>query len=342
MNFFIPFFLTGLFGGVSCMAIQGGLLASVMATQTHDGDKKTNGIRLTGIFLIGKIIAYTAVGILLGFLGSLIQMTIPIRIIFLLVASLFMLVTALNLLEVHPVFRNFAIRPPRFLYRFIRNESKSNQWFIPLFVGAMTIFLPCGTTQAIMVQAMSVGNPLISGGVLLAFTLGTVPLFFLFGLVLQTASDIFSKYFTKIAALIVLGLALWNFGNAFAIAGWDRRIASSTKVLYCEIAYCDDLVNIQTAPGTLKETTDHPTITIQATSYQLDTAYIKAGTTIRLTVKNVGGGGCIQAFTIPQLGIQKIVPVGQEEEITFTAPDKPGNLPFMCSMGMYRGTFIVQ
>jgi hypothetical protein len=146
----------------------------------------------------------------------------------------------------------------------------------------------------------------------------------------------------KIAAILVLGLALWNLGNAFAIAGWDRQIGGAGKVLYCQIAYCDDIVNVNAAPKVAKEATDHPIITIQVSSYQIDNAYIKAGSTVRLTVKNVAGGGCIQAFTIPQLGIQKVVPVGQEEEIPFTAPNTPGNLPFMCSMGMYRGQFIVQ
>lgn len=342
MNFFIPFFLTGLFGGVSCMAVQGGLLASVIATQAREGTKRLDGVRLTAFFLIGKIVSYTIIGIFLGYIGSFIQMTPMIRVALLLVASLFMIVTGLNLLDIHPFFRKFAIQPPRFLYRFIRKESKSGQWFIPLFVGAMTIFLPCGTTQAIMAQAISVGSPAVSGGILFAFILGTVPLFLFFGFLLQTASTVFSKYFMKIAAILVLGLALWNLGNAFAIAGWDRTIGGAGKALYCEIAYCDDTVNVQATPKVAKEVTDHPIITIQASSYQIDNAYIKAGSTVRLTVKNVQGGGCIQAFTIPKLGIQKVVPVGQEAEITFTAPTTPGNLPFMCSMGMYRGTFIVE
>jgi len=43
----------------------------------------------------------------------------------------------------------------------------------------------------------------------------------------------------------------------------------------------------------------------------------------------------------PKLGIQEIVPVGTTRDIRFKAPDEPGTLAFMCTMGMYRGAFDV-
>ena len=68
---------------------------------------------------------------------------------------------------------------------------------------------------------------------------------------------------------------------------------------------------------------------------------MKAGTDVRLNLSNVSGGGCIQAFTIPKLGVQKIVAIGTQEVIQFTAPSKPQQMEFMCSMGMYRGVINV-
>jgi heme/copper-type cytochrome/quinol oxidase subunit 2 len=49
----------------------------------------------------------------------------------------------------------------------------------------------------------------------------------------------------------------------------------------------------------------------------------------------------MQAFTIPSLNLQKIVGPGKTDSFTFTAPAKPGNIAFMCSMGMYVGTIRV-
>ena len=248
------------------------------------------------------------------------------------IASLFMLATAMNLLNVHPIFRFVLIQPPRFLHRLVRQQSKQVNWFTPFVVGMATIFLPCGTTQAMMAQALEFGNPLVSASILFAFTLGTVPFFLLFGVFMQAASQLFTKYFAPVAATFVILLSVWNLYNAAAIIGLD------TRSIYCEIVYCDDRVGIQT---TQQSTTDHPIITIRNSSYAIDNPYIKAGSAITLTLKNVDGTSCIQLFTIPRLRIQKIISVGKVETITFTSPSEPGALPFMCSMGMYRGKFIV-
>src|SRR4030042_5015606 len=67
-------FLTGLtVGGLTCLAIQGGLLASVIAARENEGEEKNNEQRAlyaTGSFLIAKFIAYTTLGLILGAFGS--------------------------------------------------------------------------------------------------------------------------------------------------------------------------------------------------------------------------------------------------------------------------------
>ncbi len=316
------------------MAVQGGLLASIIATQTNQTSTRQKTFLLVVFFLIGKIFSYSLLGMLLGFIGSYMQLTITTRATLMVIASLFMLATAMNLLNVHPIFRFVLIQPPRFLSRLARQQSKQLDWFAPFIVGMLTIFLPCGTTQAMMAQALEFGNPFVSASILFAFTLGTVPLFLLFGVFMQAASQMFTKYFAPVAAALVIALAVWNLYNAAAIVGFNSRS------LYCQIVYCDDLVGNS---GRIKQTpTTTPHITIHATRYEIDNPYIKAGSDVTVTIINTNGAGCIQFFTIPQLQIQKIVSVGKEEKITFTAPNRQGDLPFMCSMGMYRGKFIVE
>lgn len=334
-------FLTGLVtGGISCMAVQGGLLASVIATRQVKERvwKKTMGIVI--VFLIGKILAYTVLGLILGWVGSYFQMTVATRVALMIAASFFMIATALNLIDAHPFFRFFVIQPPRFLYTLARSQAKNVDWFAPFIVGTLTIFLPCGTTQAMMIQALQFGNPIVSASILLAFTIGTVPLFLLFGVLIQAASTVFTKYFAPIAAVLVFGLAIWNLSNAAALVGLDGTVRRAIRPLYCQIAFCDDLVGT-TIIGTAEATTT-PVITINASSYTIDNPHIKAGSEVKLLVKNVRGGGCIQFFTIPKLGIEQVVPLGKDATITFTVPQEKGDLPFMCSMGMYRGKFIVQ
>ncbi len=334
-------FLTGLVtGGISCMAVQGGLLASVLAVGETSRKTWAHTLRSVVFFLIGKVSVYTLLGAFLGFLGSSLQLSITMNAVFMILASLFMIFSALNLLNVHPIFRFFVLQPPRFLYRIARSESRKVDWFAPLAIGVLTVFLPCGTTQAMMLEAMQFGNPLLSASILFAFTIGTIPLFLLFGVFFHAASSFFTKYFAPVAATLVIGLALWNLSNVFAIVGWATPVTRFVRFAYCQVVYCDDMVAVGNSKSL--ENTQEPVIVINATSYAIENPYIPAGASIRLSVRNVRGNGCIQFFTIPKLNIQKVIPVGTTEIIEFTAPAEKGELPFMCSMGMYRGMFIVR
>ena len=189
----LSIFITGLFtGGLTCLAVQGGLLASSIAQQESDTlkDEALKGHALPILsFLTTRLIAYTVLGILLGSLGSIVQLSLTTRVALQSVAALFMIGTALNLLNVHPIFRYFIIQPPKFLTRMVKSQSRNNsalpagrQVFGPAIVGAMTVLIPCGATQAMMAYAITQGSPLLGGLVMFTFILGTSPLFFLLGM----------------------------------------------------------------------------------------------------------------------------------------------------------------
>src|SRR5216684_1209570 len=77
----LPIFLTGLItGGLTCLAVQGGLLASTIAQQEEnrllEKGKKFNTITPIIAFLGAKLIAYTILGFLLGLFGSLFQLSL--------------------------------------------------------------------------------------------------------------------------------------------------------------------------------------------------------------------------------------------------------------------------
>jgi plastocyanin domain-containing protein len=110
---------------------------------------------------------------------------------------------------------------------------------------------------------------------------------------------------------------------------------------WCTVSFCNDTTALSAPGNTQAVLSDNPTIEIADTGYNPNAITIKAGSQVTLHVKNTGGRGCTQTLTIPKLGIQKSVPIGTSDTISFTAPTQTGELPFMCSMGMYRGTFNV-
>lgn len=339
MNNLIAVFLTGLLtGGLTCMAVQGGLL---MATLAEVEEKKLEQKAKTGnalpilAFLIAKLTAYTFLGLLLGIFGSFFVLTVQLRAILLIAVAIFMVGTALNILDVHPIFRYFVIQPPRFLTRLVRKQSKNKSLFSPIILGAFTVFIPCGTTQAMMALAIASGSPLFGAAILFAFVLGTSPLFFILGYFATKLGDIFQQKFMKLAAVSIIILAIFNLSNAMALTGTDVQVRNFGKDVWCIFAVCD-------VSNSVSQVIDNnPTITIRSLGYSPNSIAVKSGAQVRLKLINTDGTNCAQAFTIPSLGIEKVVAPGNSQEIVFKAPDSPTQIPFMCSMGMFRGTINV-
>lgn len=336
-------FTTGLFAGaLTCLAVQGGLLATSIAQREEeklkDKTKRTGNALPILSFLVAKLGAYTILGFLLGWFGSLFQLSLTANIILQLAVGIFMLGTALNLLNVHPIFRYFIIQPPRFLTRMVRNQSKSSDFFGPAILGAFTVFIPCGITQAMMALAIASGSPLSGAAILFAFVLGTSPLFFVLGYMVTKLGDALHQKFMKVAAYAIILLAVFNINNTLALAGNTLTLESIWTNFYCTVSFCDrDFAPTAQAAAPVTDTT----ISIERDGYSPNNLTVKAGSQVTLKLVNNGGGGCTQAFTIPNLRIQKVVPLGASDTVTFTAPSEPGPLAFMCSMGMFRGVINV-
>lgn len=320
-------FLTGLItGGLTCLATQGGLLASTIAQREEERLKegvKHGNAKPILYFILAKLFAYTLLGFLLGWFGSLFQLSIKAQAMMQFVVAIFMIGTALNLLNIHPFFRYFAIQPPKFITRLVRNQSKSKDVFAPALLGAFTVFIPCGTTQAMMALSIASGSPFYGAAILFAFVLGTSPLFFILGYFATKLGDAYQKKFFKVAAVAIILLALYNFKGALVLSGVNIGGGSESQL------------------STPIPTNSELTIQVQPSGYSPNNISVKAGSTVKLHIENKDAYTCAQAFTIPKLGIQKIIAPGQQSTIEFTAPNKPEKIVFSCSMGMYRGVINV-
>ena len=328
-------FLTGLLtGGLTCLAVQGGLLAATIAQREEEKLKektKQSGNALPILaFLVAKLVAYTALGFLLGWFGSLFQLSLTAQIVMQVAVAIFMIGTALNILNVHPIFRYFVIQPPKALTRIVRNQSKSKSLFAPALLGAFTVFIPCGTTQAMMALAIGSANPFLGAAVLFAFVLGTSPLFFILGYFATRLGDSLHQKFMKIAATALIVLALFNLNNVLALTGSSWTVGDVFK----KSPKVENNVS-NTTPQQIVA------IDIKEAGYNPNVVTVKAGTNVSFQIKNDGVYTCASAFTIPAFNYQKVVQAGKTETIALKMPDKPTQIPFMCSMGMYRGVINV-
>ena len=329
-------FTTGLLaGGVSCLAVQGGLLATAVA-QNQESGSKNYGAWATAIFLLAKLAAYTLLGLGLGVVGSVLTMTPLTRALFQGLAAIYMLGVGLALLDVHPFFRRFLITPPRFLTRAIRKQSKSASLVTPAILGLMTVFIPCGVTQAMMALAIASGNPGVGAAIMAVFVIGTMPLFAGLGVVMAKLGEGFGGKFRRAGAWLVTGIAVFSLNSALVLTGSPVTAQKVLAMAECSISICD-----RTVVGETVRPADEVTITFLKNRYEVDNPNVKAGSKVKLNLVNKGGYGCIQAFEFPDVGVSEVVSPGRSKSIEVEIPRKSGELAFFCAMGMYSGQLTV-
>lgn len=342
MNLWV-IFITGLtLGSLTCLAVQGGLLASIIAAREEDdleeGKSKKHTVFPTLAFLTTKLIAYTILGFILGAFGGAIGISPNVQIIMQFIAGLYMVAVALNLLNVHPIFRYVIIQPPRFLTRMVRNQSKSKDLFAPAFLGAMTIFIPCGTTLAMEALAISSANAFLGATIMFVFILGTSPLFLGVGWLTTILGDNFRERFLRIAALGVLYLGVTSVNGALVASGSPLTLQTIGDAIPIEIDLSGGTAQAAAGNSSVKVIGGIQTADIQVfpNGYSPNNIQVKAGVPVKLNLTPTGGLGCTSVFRIPQLGINKRLTQGETTPVEFT-PQAPGKLTWTCSMGMFRG-----
>lgn len=336
-------FLTGLTtGGLTCLAVQGGLLASVLApTEDQLKNKLRNNNQALPIisFLVAKLVSHTLLGLALGFVGSLISLPPFLRGWFQVAIGLYLIGVALSLLKVHPIFRYFIITPPKFLGRLVRNQSKSESVFAPALLGALTIFIPCATTQAMAVLALSTANPLLSAAIMFAFVLGTSPTFFVIGFLFSKLGEKFQNWFYKAAAVLIMTMAIFSINGGITLMGSIYTLQNFIEAARISFS-SSPLPRVAGAMARDNQGVQEVRIDVSSNGYSPQHITLKRGVPTRLYLATNGTNGCSRAFTIPSLRLQKILPVTGTETLEFT-PTRSGPLVFTCSMGMYTGVFNV-
>jgi len=375
LNIFLAF-VTGLTtGGLSCLAVQGGLLASSLAGQIEKDlqtvsaprGRKKQGRRFkqspnrTALvqpilaFLIAKLIAYTLLGFLLGFAGQMFQLSPFARAFLQIAIGIFMLGAGLRLLNVHPIFRYFVFEPPAFLRRFIRRKASQADTSLatPIFLGALTVFIPCGVTQAMMAVALSTANPLEGAALMFAFTLGTSPLFFAVAYFATQLGARLERHFMRFVAAVMLVLGIFAIDTGLTLAGSPVSITRAINNAFApsRSAQTADLPGFElnpVGPGLAGAFEADPyaddesviTIHVKNAGYEPSVVQAPADMPVRLRLVSKDVYSCSLAFVIPSLRFQQFLETTGEAWVDIPAQQAGTRMPFSCSMGMYTGVII--
>ncbi|MEV6524503.1 sulfite exporter TauE/SafE family protein [Longispora sp. NPDC051575] len=357
--------ITGLFaGGVSCAAVQGGLLAGLVARQrsataittaitaknkdlSHPVPApRTGWARLgddlapVGGFLAGKLVSHALLGAALGALGSVVQLSVGLRTMAQVAAGVLVVAFGLAQLGV-PGFKGLVIEVPASWSRFVRGRARSASMFAPTLLGLATVAVPCGVTLSVEALALTSGSPLAGAAIMAVFVAGTSPLFALLGYLARRAATAWRGRLAMATGLIVVALGLYTLngglelmGSPLAASNLSRVMGLSPQPVTAALAPAD------AASVTVADGRQTVMVTARTGSYSPANIEIASGVPTTLIVRSEDAEGCVRAFVIPSRNKEVILPVRGDTPIDLGIL-KPGRLKYSCGMGMYTGALTI-
>lgn len=209
-------FSIGIIASLStCMAVVGGLVLSLSAKYS-EGQKALpliffHASRVVGFFLFGGII---------GLIGSAFVIGVNTTFILNLILFLVMAILGISLTGIFPAIDKFQVRSPKILGKKILALESINSKALPIFLGALTFFLPCGFTQSMQVYSLTTGSFVEGALTMLVFALGTLPVLSLISFAsVKLSKGLQSKLFYKTAGFLIVFFALINLHGALVIKG---------------------------------------------------------------------------------------------------------------------------
>lgn len=337
--------VTGLLaGGVSCAAVQGGLLTGLVTRQQTSSrkgppsgwrDQLADDLTPVGGFLVGKLVSHTALGALLGGVGTAVQLSAQGRAWAQLAAGALIVCFGLAQLGV-PGFKGFVITPPASWLRMVRGRARSQAAFAPAVLGFATILIPCGVTLSVMALALTSGSWLNGGATMAVFVLGTSPLFALIGYAAHKAATTWRKRLAVATGVVLLAMGVYTFNGGLTILGSPLAGKHLAVSLGMGEAPADASTVSSNADGT-----QTAVITVSPGSYSPSSLLITAGVPTQLVFRSEDAAGCERSLVIPSLGVEQVLPV-RGDTVIDAGTLEPGTITYSCAMGMYSGQITAQ
>lgn len=314
----------GLVAGVStCMALIGGLVLSLSAryAERHPEATSLQKFKPHVYFNVGRVLGYALFGGLVGLVGAALQPSANVLGFLTIVVGGVMVFFGLKLIEIFPVLKEKSITLPSAVARLfgLHKEIKEYSPKSSMVTGALTFFLPCGFTQAMQLYAVSTGSFWQGMWIMGLFALGTAP-----GLLgIGGLTSVFKGRRARLA-FMAAGLAVILLGGANIVNG-SRLFGGASSIANAKVENVGETQEVR--------------MTQSGSGYSPNVFTVEKGRPVKWVINSTSSFTCASSLVMPKYGIRKGLRAG-ENIITFT-PTEVGEIPFSCSMGMYRGKFIV-
>lgn len=311
-------FIVGLLTSLHCVAMCGGINLTASL-----GGENNSPILSSVKYNLGRVIGYTAIGAILGGIGSAANFSVKARAILGIAAGTAMLIIGLNMIGCFGFLRKLSIHPPKSLMKKLYGGKKHGAFYI----GLLNALMPCGPLQSMQLFAVASGS--ILGGALsmMFFSLGTIPLMLIFGTLAGTAKNTLKHKMTAAGAALIFVFGLNMIFNNSALIG-----ANVPKISLTENKE-------NTVVSEIKNGTQYVTTELRVNSYT--PIKVTNGIPVKWTViaDESTLNGCNSEIVIPEYNISAKLE-SDETVIEFT-PEDTGTFAYTCWMGMIRSSITV-
>lgn len=189
----------GFLTGFHCI----GMCGSFVLGYTNKSQTRARQLMAHLIYGFGKTLSYAILGAGFGLLGSFIAITPQMRGIVALLASIFILLYGLKMLNIISILRYLSFRIPRAMNRQVSEQLKKHR--SPLITGLLNgLVLGCGPLQAMYVMAAGTGDPAQGAEFLALFGLGTLLPLISFGLFASLLSPTTMRQLVSVSGVLVI------------------------------------------------------------------------------------------------------------------------------------------
>lgn len=295
-------FITGVLTSLHCVGMCGAI--NLVASTS-----RKNAV----IYNAGRVLCYTAVGAVVGGIGSVLSFNRTVLNVFTVIAAAFMLVLGVGMTGLVSV--------PNVGFKAETAQKKSSNAFV---IGFLNGFMPCAPLAAMQLYAMSTASPVIGGVSMLLFGLGTVPLMLGFGLIrnlFEKKKELIQRIMA--AFVILLSVSMMLRGLSALNVNVNTSGTELSRYIVADVGESEQTVTVNltySSYGDIAVKKDVPvTFVIHA-----EENYIT---------------GCNGVVMSSDFGFKTQLKAG-DNVITFT-PTEAGTYTYTCWMNMIRNTIYV-
>jgi sulfite exporter TauE/SafE len=320
----------------SCLALVGSIVVAFGEKfSSSDGSNFGRVLKPNLLFHAGRLGAFFVLGGLLGFIGGEINISGHFVAVYTLIIAFVMAWLGLNILGIIPSVSDLGLHMPKFLTNHTKILKKSDNYWAPIGLGALTFFLPCGFTQSMQILALTSGSFLVGGFGMFLFALGTLPVLLILGVTTSYTKMRGFLVFQKVAGMLILIFAVYVFNSGLSIWGVHNNIFSSKSTQASSGAPLND-----NKGGVSSQERQIAEMHVTGSGFSPSVINIKKGVPVEWRIYGDNVTSCTSKIIVPDLNITQNISSGMN--IVKFLPTKSGTIPFSCWMGMVRGKFVVE